>query len=927
MNYKVGDTVFDGWNIINCIGSGASGTVYEVQKTEQNIIISKALKVMSIPPDTSVIKSLVYEGMAEIDITNYLQSVMDELKNEIDTMISLNGSPYIVSCDNFSIKKIPDQPQWDVLILMEKLTPLDKWVGETILTEAGVFEIALQLAQGLMIIEEKGLIHRDIKPENIFVSTPGKHMRYFKIGDFGIARAYDKATRELSRKGTPNYMAPEIFRGELYDNRVDIYSLGLVLYKLLNKNRLPFFPVDRMYSTQEEQNALIKRLTADEPIAFPVMASKAFGEIILKMISYEPEDRFQTAEELYKELKKIKVTEKIVWESSSSKKSKISLSNNEGTVLLDEDQIDIRNSRGDSTTDGRRSANKAITQTQKEIYNPKTGVDEKDSSVFRRRTRSKKKEPKPFPIWIIVLAVIAALLSIFAYIYMTHEYTLSVENGSGSGSYQAGESVQVDAPAKEGYVFKGWNTTGLSLSADSLQSEHIVFDMPRKNVIIKAEYEAITYSVIVQGGTGSGTYNYGEIVPIMAETFSNKQFAYWEVLSGSVEIDNNASSETSITVLGDLTISAVYDEIIDIPETEVPAITILETPETAVPETQEAVIPETQEIVVPETQETAVPETQETVILETPEMPVQETDGDWRNNLLKEEHGIVGELKANMQGTIPEEKVFGVDAWNRDEIQAVYVLDTLENMPEDAIDISEAQNGSVMGWLDKDRALYIAGNGGVMAPEDSNALFAWLENAKTIDFGGNLHTDQTTKMSFMFCACSSLQSVNLEGIVTDNVKYFTKVFAGCRSLRSLDLSEFHTHNALRFFGMFLNCESLETLDLTSFQSSKVDSFQIMFRGCRSLRDIYWTPQLFSTSSATNMGQMFYDCNSLEYVDVSMFDTSRVENMYMMFGRCFALQSLDTSRWNLNRDKVNTGDMFAEAYLESYYGRNGEVFFI
>lgn len=83
----------------------------------------------------------------------------------------------------------------------------------------------------------QNIIHRDIKPENIFVSRFGE----FKLGDFGIARETGSALRaDYPKKGTFSYMAPEMYKGEEYDARVDIYSLGIVLYKLCNHNRLPF---------------------------------------------------------------------------------------------------------------------------------------------------------------------------------------------------------------------------------------------------------------------------------------------------------------------------------------------------------------------------------------------------------------------------------------------------------------------------------------------------------------------------------------------------------------------------------------------------------------------------------------------------------------------------------------------------------------
>ena len=305
----------------------------------------------------------------------------------------------------------------------------------------------------------------------------------------------------------------------------------------------------------------------------------------------------------------------------------------------------------------------------------------------------------------------------------------------------------------------------------------------------------------------------------------------------------------------------------------------------------------------------------------------QETSpaGDWHNNQLKEDHGIIGELKENKQATKPADNLFGVDAWKRDQIRAVFVLDTLENMPADAVDLSASGNGSVMGWVDKDQALYIAGNGGVKAPEDCTALFACLVNATTIDFGGNFHTDETTKMGYMFGKCRILSNLNMEGMVTDNVTTFTRMFGGCRGFKTIDFHGFHTQNVKSFFGMFFNCRTLEYLDLSSFDTFNGEDFRIMFRGCTNLREIKWNPQTFSTAKATSLIQMFMDCTSLEKVDVSMLDTSNVTNMYMMFSGCESLSELDASGWDMSKAEAHR-DMFAGTPLEIPLGRHGEALF-
>lgn len=124
------------------------------------------------------------------------------------------------------------------------------------LTEKEVMKLGIDLCRSLEYCGQLHIIHRDIKPENIFVSRFGD----FKLGDFGIARELEKTMSTLSKKGTYSYMAPEMYRGEQYDSRVDIYALGLVLYKLMNHNRLPFLNLEKQLITyRDKENALTRR--------------------------------------------------------------------------------------------------------------------------------------------------------------------------------------------------------------------------------------------------------------------------------------------------------------------------------------------------------------------------------------------------------------------------------------------------------------------------------------------------------------------------------------------------------------------------------------------------------------------------------------------------------------------------------------------
>ena len=183
------------------------------------------------------------------------------------------------------------------------------------IAQEDAIRFTLQILAALGHAHQRGIIHRDVKPENIFVSRFGD----FKLGDFGIAREQAHTMSNMSKKGTYSYMAPEIYKGEKYDGSIDIYSLGIVLYKLMNLNRLPFLSLDKQLITyRDKENALTRRMAGEEMPA-PAAASREFAHIILKACAYHPERRYQDPEEMLKELEAIgkpAVSAEKEWEKS-----------------------------------------------------------------------------------------------------------------------------------------------------------------------------------------------------------------------------------------------------------------------------------------------------------------------------------------------------------------------------------------------------------------------------------------------------------------------------------------------------------------------------------------------------------------------------------------------------------------------------------
>jgi len=166
------------------------------------------------------------------------------------------------------------------------------------LSHKAAVEIGIQVADGLAAAHEKGIVHRDVKPENIMVRKDG----IAQIMDFGLAklRGVTRLTKEGSTVGTAGYMSPEQIQGEEADHRSDIFSLGVLLYEMF-AGELPFRGVHETALLYEIVNVDAAPMSSIKPDIDPALDS-----IILECLAKEPDERYQSAKEISKELKRVK---------------------------------------------------------------------------------------------------------------------------------------------------------------------------------------------------------------------------------------------------------------------------------------------------------------------------------------------------------------------------------------------------------------------------------------------------------------------------------------------------------------------------------------------------------------------------------------------------------------------------------------------
>lgn len=295
-------SVWPDWKIVEKIGEGSFGKVYKAQRMERDKAFYSAIKIITIPANQGELKSIQSEMPGDQSVREYFQNLVDDCIQEVSTMEYFRGNSHVVAVEDYKVVEYLDTIGWDIYIRMEYLTSFLEYCQGKQMEEKEVIQLGIDLCKALEYCQKLNIIHRDIKPENIFVSRFGE----FKLGDFGIARELERTMSTLSKKGTYSYMAPEMYKGEKYDSRVDIYSLGIMLYKLRNKNRLPFISLEKQLITyRDKENALTRRMSGEQ-IPVPADAGEELARVILKACAYDREERYSDAAQFRQALEDIK---------------------------------------------------------------------------------------------------------------------------------------------------------------------------------------------------------------------------------------------------------------------------------------------------------------------------------------------------------------------------------------------------------------------------------------------------------------------------------------------------------------------------------------------------------------------------------------------------------------------------------------------
>ena len=278
MENYVGKRLDGRYEIQDIIGVGGMAVVYKAYDSIDDRIVA--------------IKVLKDEFLAKEEFRR-------RFKNE-SKAIAILSHPNIVKVYDVSFG---DRLQYIVMEHVEGIT-LKEYIeqcGVINWNEALFFSI--QILRAIQHAHDKGIVHRDIKPQNIMLLDNG----LIKVTDFGIARFSRGETRTLTEKaiGSVHYISPEQAKGQLTDEKADIYSIGVVLYEMLT-GKLPFdaeSAVSVALMQLQEEAIPLRSINPEIPIGFE--------QITLKAMQKNTRDRYQTASEMLLDLEELKMNPNI----------------------------------------------------------------------------------------------------------------------------------------------------------------------------------------------------------------------------------------------------------------------------------------------------------------------------------------------------------------------------------------------------------------------------------------------------------------------------------------------------------------------------------------------------------------------------------------------------------------------------------------
>ncbi|MCL1913897.1 MAG: protein kinase [Eubacteriaceae bacterium] len=294
------------WNVGSLVAEDTFGKIYNLSRPKPDGAEEIAtVKIIHIPFSAQdFIEASRRLGGPE-EAKEFYKSAIDACLEDLAELTRPRPAGNLVNFLEVSCYEDESEAGWDILIRMDALQPLNDRLEAGKFTKRDAVKLGQDISSALVQLEDLGIIHGDVKASNIFVSQTGKK---FMLAFSGIASNLYRIFPSYTERQSLDYLSPEVYEGSFSAARKqsDTYSLGILLYRLTNNNRLPFLPdIESLITRDDVIEASMTRLSGkDVPIGLYAGPNRNLPNIIKKACSFDIADRYQTGGELNGDLTK-----------------------------------------------------------------------------------------------------------------------------------------------------------------------------------------------------------------------------------------------------------------------------------------------------------------------------------------------------------------------------------------------------------------------------------------------------------------------------------------------------------------------------------------------------------------------------------------------------------------------------------------------
>lgn len=283
-------TVFGTWQISKPLGTGTHGKTYEITNFTGEEGVYKLIK---IPVELK-------KNPGEFPVRTQLDAAK-EMKNDILSSIKYiqlrDNGKYFVRYEDCSFVPSEDFTMLSVSVRMEKLLSLASVLERQTLSQDEVLRLAVNVCRCLEKCREMDYVYTNLKPNNIFITSTG-----CKLGDFGTFGLYEPKKINVAMRKSHDYMAPEMIKFGEINSTSDTYALGLIMYSLLNGNKLPFIPRYEEQVGINDATLAIEKRCANYVFTDPDNASPEVRDIIFKACASAVGNRYESPTQMKNDL-------------------------------------------------------------------------------------------------------------------------------------------------------------------------------------------------------------------------------------------------------------------------------------------------------------------------------------------------------------------------------------------------------------------------------------------------------------------------------------------------------------------------------------------------------------------------------------------------------------------------------------------------